>query len=46
MAATSVRSFSRETILLLSAAALIALFTAVGFASNLYHQKRTALALE
>jgi len=46
MAVTSIRSLSRETILLASAAALLVLFTVVGFASNLYHQKRTALALE
>src|SRR5271157_64155 len=46
MAVTSIRSLSRETILALCAAALIVLFTVVGFASNLYHQKRTALALE
>jgi tetratricopeptide (TPR) repeat protein len=46
MAVSSIRSLSRETILALSALALIILFTVVGFASNLYHQKRTALALE
>jgi len=46
MAVTSIRSLSRETILALSAGALLVLFTVVGFASNRYHQKRTALALE
>jgi predicted Zn-dependent protease len=46
MVVTSIRSLSRETILVACVAALMVLFTVVGFASNLYHQKRSALALE
>ena len=46
MAVISIRSFSRETILLLSGGTLIVLFTVVGFTTNRYLQKRTALAGE
>jgi len=46
MAVKSVHSLSRETILVLCAGGLIVLFTVVGFASNWYRQKRTALAQE